>query len=675
MADWKFDKILHGGDYNPDQWREYPDILKEDIRLMQLSKCDLFSVGIFAWSALEPREGEFNFGWLDKVLDDLNAAGRKVLLATPSGARPAWMSKKYPEVLRTNVDDSKNHHGGRHNHCMTSPIYREKVRIINTELAKRYGDHPAVVGWHISNEYSGECFCPLCVDEFRKYLKKKYGNIEELNRAYWSDFWSHRYNDFDEIEPPFTRGEGSIDGLRLDWKRYCTLQTVDFMKEECAPLKEFAPEKPITANFMEIFGGLDYWRFTDVIDVASWDSYPKFRGDDSDYEMMLNTCFMHDLSRSFLKKPFLLMESTPSLVNWSDVNRMKRPGVHKLSSITAVAHGSDSVQYFQWRQSRGSFEKHHGAVVNHEGTENNRVFSEVAELGDILEKLKNVAGSMNKAEAAIIYDWDNRWALNFAQSYHKGDKQYVEVCVENYRALKRHGINVDIVESDSDLSAYKLVIAPMMYLMKPDTDKRIREFVQNGGIFVTTYASCITDENSLCILGGFPGRLRDVLGIWAEETDVLYPDQKNRIVFTDGTEYDCGFLCDIVHTEGAETLAVYGDDFYKGTPAITCNGFGKGKAYYVASRAENKMLEAFFGSLINQAGIYRPAGNTDVLPENVYVTEREKDGVKTIFVMNYSTGKKTVTLKNAEYTNALTGEKVSSSVCLEPWGISILQYE
>jgi len=378
----RFKHILHGGDYNPDQWTDCPKILDEDMRLMKLAGCNAMSVGIFAWAALEPREGEYDFSFLDKTMNNVYKNGGRIILATPSGARPAWLSQKYPEVLRTTPERTKRLHGERHNHCYTSPIYREKVANINRRLAERYRDHPALIMWHISNEYGGECHCEYCREAFRAWLKNKYKTLDELNHTWWTSFWAHTYTDWSQIEPPSPLGETSIMALKLDWRRFVTHQTVDFMKHEIAAIKEFTPDIPVTTNLMQQFTDTDARELGAACDIISWDSYPAWRGnDENDLLIDPGVAFWHDLFRSIKHRPFMLMESTPSHTNWKPYNKLKRPGQHALYSLQAVAHGSDTVQYFQWRKSRGATEKFHGAVVDHVGHENTRVFREVADLG------------------------------------------------------------------------------------------------------------------------------------------------------------------------------------------------------------------------------------------------------------------------------------------------------
>ncbi|MDF2963914.1 MAG: beta-galactosidase, partial [Paenibacillus sp.] len=412
----KLPAFMHGADYNPEQWLHDPKVFQEDIRLMKLAHCNVMTVGVFSWSNLESEEGNFTFEWLDHVLNTFSENGIYAWLATPSGTRPAWMSAKFPEVLRVAPNRQRHLHGFRHNHCFTSPVYRKKVTIMNTKLAERYSNHPAVVGWHISNEYGGECHCDYCQVAFRKWLQKKYTTLDALNHSWWNSFWSRTITDWSQIESPSPIGEWLSHGLNLDWKRFVTDQTVDFCKHEIAPLKAINPDLPVTTNMMYNFVKLDYRKFADVLDVIAWDAYPTWHDDSSqaDDKVAAWFAFNHDLFRSLKGKPFILMESTPSFTNGHPVSKLKRPGMHQLSSLQAVAHGADSVQYFQWRKSRGSTEKFHGSVIDHVGHEHTRVFQDVASLGSTLAQIVEVLGTSTRAEAAILFDWDNWWAVTDA---------------------------------------------------------------------------------------------------------------------------------------------------------------------------------------------------------------------------------------------------------------------
>lgn len=679
----KLPAFMHGADYNPDQWLHDPKVLEEDIRLMRLAKCNVMSVGIFAWAALEPEEGVFSFEWLDVVLDRLVANGIYAWLATPSGARPAWMSQKYPEVLRVGANRVRNLHGGRHNHCFTSPLYREKTALLNAKLAMRYANHPAVVGWHISNEYGGECHCDYCQHAFREWLRQRYGSLDKLNHAWWSTFWSHTYTDWNQIESPAPQGETMVHGHNLDWRRFVSDQTIDFCKHEIAPLRAIREDLPVTTNMMDLFDGIDYRRLADVLDVISWDAYPTWHDTSSGSEGHVASWFAmnHDLFRSLKGgQPFMLMESTPSLTNWQPVSKLKRPGMHMLSSLQAVAHGSDTVQYFQWRKSRGSSEKFHGAVIDHAGHENTRVFQDVAELGGTLANLTEVLGTSVPSETAIIFDWDNRWAIRDAQGPRNSGMKYEETVHRHYRALWELGVPTDIIGSEDDFNngRYKLLIAPMLYMVKPGVGEKIERFVEQGGTFIATYWSGIVDESDLCFLGGFPGPLGKVLGIWAEEIEGLHDHDRNGIrILTNNDlglkeEYEAHELCELIHTEGADILGVFRDDFYAGKPALTVNQYGAGQAYYLATRAMEPFYADFYSKLVEKTGVCRALNST--LPEGVTVQVRS-DGVHDyLFLLNFSGKLQTINLDSSSYVELESDVAVDdATIFLQVNGVRVIK--
>ena len=662
-----FPHYIHGADYNPEQWMEDKTIWDKDMELMRLANCNEMSVGIFSWSKLEPKEGQYDFSFLDEILDKLHVNGGKVILATPSGARPHWMADQYPEVLRVDPFGRRMGFGGRHNHCFTSPVYREKVRQMNTQLAQRYGHHPAVIAWHISNEYSGMCHCEHCKQAFRNFLREKFDdNVENLNRAYWTTFWSHTYDSFDQIDPPGPMTETGIHGLNLDWHRFVTKQTMDFIENEVAPIRQHCPDLPVTINMMYEFYDLDYHKVADVIDFASWDSYPEWHNGD-DAIIAQKTAFWHDLYRSLKDKPFLLMESTPSCVNWKPYNKPKRPGMDVLSSIQAVAHGSDSVQYFQWRKSRGSSEKFHGAVVGHDGTADTRVFRSVRKTGAILRDIDEIAGTITDAKAAVIFSWENMWALDDCQGYANVDKKYLETCYLYHNEFWKRGIDCDVISPYADLSKYKFVVAPMLYLTDRQTADNFRAYVEGGGTLYGTYMLGTVDENDLCYLGGIPGcDLKDLFGIVAEEIDVLYPSEQQKAIF-DGKEHTLVDYCEMIYLQGARSLSDYSDGIYTGLNAVSCNTVGAGRAIYQACRDAGSLKDAIFDKVLSEIGLSSLLPGH--LPHGVTAHSRT-DGMHTyLFVENYSLEWQSVELQEPMY-NMLTGE-VEKIAAVKGYGFQI----
>lgn len=667
--------ILHGGDYNPDQWLDYPEILDDDFRLMKLAGCNTFSVGIFAWTSYEPEEGKFSFDWLDRIMDRMAEAGNKVILATPSGAKPNWMAAKYPEIRRINRQGLREPQKIRHNHCWTSPIYREKVQIINTRLAERYKNHPALAMWHLSNEYNGECLCELCLKSWQNWLRQKYVTLDAVNHAWWTYFWSHRYTAWEQITPL----DNVHEGLTLDWMRFLTWQVADFYRWETAPLKAITPGIPCTTNFMGYFNGLDYARLADDMDIITDDQYPAY--DAEDPNLLSNArsiSFKNDLYRCFKPdKPFMLMESCPDSPQWKKPQRLKQPGLHQIEMLQALGHGAEGTCYFQWRKGRGGHEKFHGAVVDHNNHENTRVFQSVANLGKLYDKLTPILGSRVQSEVALIYDWEVRWAFNFCDGPASQDGAYERVCHDHYTTFWEQGISVDVLSSERDFSAYKLLIAPQLWMLKPGVADKLRSFVENGGTIVTTSYTGIVDETDLVYMGGWPGAgLMEVFGVWNEETDALRANQTRSInVYPAnplGLQGPCQaqYTCGLVHLRGAQALATYGDGFYIGTPALTVNTFGKGKVYYQAAQLTPDSQRHFYGALINQLGLARPyqAG----LPQGVVCQARHKSDQRFYFIENFTPVKQIITLDAETYTRMSDGMTLTNSLTLLPFGSDVL---
>ncbi len=631
------DYFLHGGDYNPDQWLDRPEIIDADFRLMRLARCNTFSVGIFAWSVCEPEEGRFEFGWLDRIMDRMAEAGNKVFLATPSGARPPWLSAKYPEVRRVDRHGIRDTYRERQNHCWRSPVYREKVREINRRLAERYAGHPALAAWHISNEYNGDCYCELCKKAFREYLERKFGTLENFNRRCWTSFWSHRYGDWSEIEPD----DPCMDAVALEWRRFATEQVCDFMRWEIDAVRQHS-QHPVTTNMMGFFQGINYYRIAELCDFIADDRYPGWCDARDFASAASESAMIHDLHRTMAKKPFVLLESTPSNLNWKPFYRLKRPGLHRAEELLAVGHGADAVMYFQFRKGRGGSEKLHGAVVDHEGSENTRVFRDVAEVGEILEKIGEVRGTMTHPEVAVIYDWDSHDALLVSQGPSATEvKKPCETILQHYRAFWELNIPVDVVESTADLSAYKLVAAPMLYMLKPGVAENLRKFVAGGGVLISGYLSGYVNEDNLVFEGGLPGDgLRELFGIRQEELDGLTPDDRQFFRVTAANSLNLTGshavrdYAERIHPEGAEVLAEYVRDFYAGEAALTVNAYGQGFAYYQAGRSDLDFLLTFYGKLAKRHGIRRLL----TTPAGVHATVREGEGKRYLFVYNFARG-------------------------------------
>ncbi|MHC4562734.1 MAG: beta-galactosidase [Planctomycetota bacterium] len=682
-------KLFHGGDYNPDQWPE--DIRIEDVRLMKLSGMNLMSTGIFSWAQLEPEEGKYDWAWLDETFDRLHDAGVFVALATPSSSPPHWMADKCPEIMAVYKDTHRGRPGVRQVFCPTSPIYRREVLRMNQLLADRYGQHPGLALWHVSNEYGHlweTCYCELCQEAFRQWLQKRYGDIDTVNDQWWTRFWSHTFNDFSQINPPTDHGHvNGLTGLMLDWRRFCSTQIVEFFKAECEPLRAVTPNVPITTNFMGLFNGMDYAKFADAVDVVSWDSYPEVGCDPA------FTAMTHSLMRGVKNgDPWLLMEQTPSSTNWHRTHQLKPPGLMRNISFQAIGHGSDAAMYFQWRRCRGGHEKFHGAVVAHVAHENTRVFQEVAQLGSDMDALSEaiVGTRAAKARVGMLWSSENRWALDLSAGPGK-DKKFIETNLQHYRSVWRQKVPIDVVRMDGDWSHYDILIAPMCYMVKSgtfplegtaeelhariDEGAKISDWVANGGTFVTTHLSGMTNESDLVYEGGYPGPLRKLLGIWSEEID-NHPEGEaaNDICMTGELKlpkaaYACDHYFDQIHAEGADVLATYGKNWYAGRPCVTRNSVGKGQAYYVATCADEDFLTDLYAALMVEKGIQPLADSTD----DVEVLCREADDRTLLFILNHSGSDRQADLGSQTGTDLLTGDACSGTIELSAYDVRVIK--
>lgn len=625
----KIKKIPYGGDYNPEQWPE--ETWEEDMRLLKLAHIDIVTLNVFSWATLQSDDDVYHFEKLDKIMELVKKHGMKVCLATSTGAHPAWMARKHPDILRVEANGIKRKFGGRHNSCPNSPAYQKYAAALAAKLAERYGNYDNLVAWHISNEYGGECYCENCEKRFREWLKEKYGTIEEVNRVWDTAFWGHTFYDFEEIVAPnylsehFGNERSTFQGISLDYRRFNSESILNAFRLEYDAIHAITPDVPITTNLMGTYQSLDYQMWAKYMDFVSWDNYP------ANDTPVSSVALRHDLMRGLKQgKPFALMEQTPSVQNWQPFNMLKRPGVMRLWSYQAVAHGADTVMFFQMKRSVGACEKYHGAVIDHAGHENTRVFRETAELGAELDRLGNqTLGARSDAKAAIIFDWDNWWAV----SYSSGPTVYLDYCKEverYYKALFDLHIPVDMIGVEDDLSKYDLVIAPVLYMVKTGYDEKLRTYVKDGGRFLTTFFSGYVDEHDLVTVGGYPGKLRDILGIWVEEEDALPEDMHNAFHY-EGKTYPASMLCDLLHTEGAEVLATYEEDFYAGMPVLTKNAFGKGFGYYVATQSSDDFYKKHLGEICREAGI-EPVMDA---PDYIEVTRRVNANGSFVFILNH----------------------------------------
>ena len=663
-----FNGILYGGDYNPNQWPR--EIWDEDMRMFRDARINSATINVFSWAKIQPAEDRYDFSELDDMVDMLSRGNYEIVLATSTGALPAWMAAKYPEVERTDYEGRHHKFGHRHNACPNSPVFQKYSAALAGKLAERYGSNPQVKCWHISNEYGGECYCENCAGAFRVWLQKKYGTLEELNKAWNMEFWGHTIYDWEEIVLPNALGEGigtektAFAGISIDYRRFNSdSMLANFMAERDA-IREFDKETPITTNLMGTYKGLDYFKWAKEMDIVSWDNYPRY---DTPWS---HTAMCHDLMRGLKDAPFMLMEQTPSQQNWQPYNSLKRPGQMRAQSYQTLAHGADTIQFFQLRRSVGACEKFHGAVIEHVGTENTRVFREVKQLGEELEKLGGILpGSVNEAQVGVVFDWDNYWALEYT-SGPSVDLTYVPHIHEYYRYFYDRNIAVNMVPVDADFSKYKLIVAPVLYMVKDGMAQALEAFVEKGGTLVLTYMSGIVGQSDNVHLGGYPGPLRRLAGVWVEEIDALAPEQFNQVVMDSGESCKCGLVCELMHLEGAESLGTYGDDFYKGMPAVTRNSYGKGHVYYVGTHMEEAGLDNILDKAAAEAEVESVVSGGEGLE---IVCRKTKEGKKLYFVMNFGEQERTLPACFAGQRDLLTGEKAADT--LKKYEVCIIEAE
>ena len=662
-----FKRILYGGDYNPNQWSK--EVWKEDMRIFKDAHINTATINVFSWAKIQPSEHEYYFDELDEIVDMLSKENYDIVFATSTAALPGWMVREYPEVMFTDYEGRRHKFGMRHNACPNSLVFKHYARELAHKLAERYADNPHVTCWHISNEYGGECFCENCQKAFRVWLKDKYKTIDALNEAWNMEFWGHTVYDWDDVVAPNALGDGigtektAFAGISIDYRRFYSDSQLECFKMERDAIRSVKPDAFITTNLMGTFKGLDYFKWAKEMDVVSWDNYPAY---DTPWSSIAMT---HDLMRGLKDEPFMLMEQTPSQQNWQKYNSLKRPGQMRAQSYQTLAHGADTIQFFQLRRSVGGCEKFHGAVIAHVGDENTRVFREVAQLGAELESFGDrTLGSRNESEVGVIFDWDNYWALEYTSGPSE-DLKYVEQIHHYYEYFYKRNIGVDMIPVDADFSKYKIVVAPVLYMVKEGMKEALESFVKNGGVLITTYMSGIVGQSDNVYLGGYPGPLREMAGVWVEEIDALAPEQKNKAKFVDGSEAECGLLCDLMHLEGAEALASYEDDFYAGMPAASRNSYGKGTTYYIATMFEEDGLAKILDQAVSEAGVH------PVIPEQtgLEVVTRVSDTTRFYYVMNFTDEEQVLPDSLAGKKDMINGKMTETGMKLKKWDVLLLE--
>ncbi|WP_043840809.1 beta-galactosidase [Amycolatopsis taiwanensis] len=643
-----------GADYNPEQWPE--SVWDEDMRLMKDAGVTMVSVGIFSWAVVEPAPGEYDFGWLDRIMDRLAAAGIGACLATMTASPPPWLAHRHPETLPRRADGTVLSVGSRQHYCPSSPVYREHAARLVEAVATRYADHPALAMWHVGNEYGchvPECFCDTSAAAFRTWLADRHGDVDALNDAWSTTFWSQRYSDFAEVGPPRVAPSFPNPAHVVDYKRFSSTALLECYLAEKEILRRVTPDVPVTTNFVGAWHRIDAAQWAPHLDVVSYDSYP----DPHDPDTVIQAAFTYDQMRALHGRPWLLLEQAPSAVNWRTRNAAKSPGEMRLWSYQAVARGADAVMYFQWRQSRGGAEKFHSAMVPHAGPDT-RAYRETAALGAELARLEPLLGSEVDARVALVMDWASGWALQ-GSALPAGDLSLEETNFAHYRALWHAGVMVDVVSPTADLSRYRLVVVPNLYSVDIEVAQRLVAYVRDGGHLVMSFFSGIVDSDQRVHLGGYPGAFRELLGLTVEEFWPL-PDGGTVALGSGGT----GTVWSEWVTPGtAEVLDTFTDGALAGRPAMTRNSFGAGVATYLGTRPDRDTMAAVLRRALSDAGAGPVLGEK---PDGVEAVQRGQ----WLFLLNHNDHEVDVPMP-AGTVDALTGAPVGDRAPLDARGVLV----
>lgn len=644
-----------GVDYYPEHWPE--SRWEEDARLMREAGFSVVRLAEFAWSRLEPRENDFRFDWLDRAMAVLYKNGISAVLGTPTAAPPAWLVEKYPDVLMRDDFGHVLGFGTRLHRCYSSANYRARARAITEAMAKRFGRDERVLGWQIDNEFDRhDCTCQACTKKWHEWLKKRYGSIEELNRRWGTVFWSQEYNDWSQVPPLIAPQCGTANhnpSLILDWRRFQSENAVSFQREQVQILRALSPGKFVTHNFMGLHDSLDYYELAADLDHVSWDNYPDVGP----------AGFSHDLTRGLKGRNFWVMEERSGHTGWTYFGGSPRPGELRLWTWEAIAHGADAVLFFRWRSCLYGTEQYWQGILNHDAVPRRR-YREIARTGDEVRTLAKVLdGSLVENHVAIFNDYTNIWALQIQP--HTSGLSYRTFQLAYAKALARLGCTFDVVGPNAELSKYKLVIFPPLYVITEQMAERIADYVDSGGIAILTCRSGVKNEDNVCRTQPLPGPLADLVGAEVVDYDAV-GGKTVELEMSDGSRFKSSTWCDVLALKGAEALAMYRSGYYLGEPAMTVNRRGSGRAYYIGTLPEQSFYSWLLEPLLDELKIERIRG----LPEGVEVARRHKEGRPILFVLNFSEETKRVPLP-AGRLDLLTRQKEDGELELEPFGVRI----
>lgn len=661
-----------GVDYYPEHWTK--ERWPIDAGLMAEAGFNVVRLAEFAWSKMEPHEGQYDFDWLDRAISILASHGIKVVLGTPTASPPPWLMSKYPDLFRVREDGVRLTFGNRREYCPNQPVYHDYTRRIVTQMAGHYAHHPAVIGWQIDNEFGDRCCCPVCADAFQTWLRNRYTSLDDLNQKWGTLFWSHVYNDWSEIPVPLTTGGSPNPGLALDFYRFMSDSYVAFQQMQIDLVRDRCPGHFITHNFMGFkYDRINYFDLARSLDLVSWDNYPRMQWTmqaDVDPSQM---ALAHDAMRGLKRQNFWVMEQQAGQGGWEMVSVAPRPGELRLWAYQSIAHGADGIVFFRWRTARYGTEQYWHGLLDHDACPGRR-YAEIKRMGaEIKQAGDTLAGSVVRSVVAILLSHDSRFAFQIQAN--NPQFNYADHLHQCYRALHRRHVPIDVVEPVADLAAYKLVIAPALHLVSESVAQNLKRFVEAGGVLVLTPRAGVKDESNAVVNRRLPGLLAELAGIEVEEYDSLPPETHNGLEFL-LPELATAHLpsahvwCDVLKPNGATVVARYTQDYYAGKPAMTLNHFGQGQVLYVGTLGDD-VYETLTGWLLGLAGVKRLLA----APEGVEVTERWQGDRRLLFVLNHTEREQEVTL-DCCYTNLLDGSTtLQGTLTIAPRDVLVLSEE
>lgn len=662
--------FFYGVDYYPEHWPEAR--WEEDARLMQEAGINVVRLAEFAWSRLEPRDGQFDFAWLDRALDTLGARGIKAVLGTPTASPPPWLMSAHPECFLVEANGVRNTYGNRRQYCPTHPVYREHSARIVRAMAAHYHAHPQVIGWQIDNEFGDRCYCAECQRGFQDWLKARHGSLDDLNARWGTIFWSHVYTDWSQIPLPWTTSRAPNPGLALDYCRFMSDTYVSYQQAQVDILRQMCPDHFITHNFMGFgYDRLNYFDLARSLDRVAWDNYPRGFWNIEEQVDPAAPALSHDAMRGLKGRNFWVMEAQSGPAGWEVVGLTPRPGETRLWAYQAVAHGADAIVFFRWRTCRFGTEEYWHGVLDHDGCPRRR-YAEVKQMGQELARIGDaILGSEVRAEVAIVLSYDSRFAFqvqpnNPAFSFSRHVADY-------YRALFRRNVPVDVVPPLADLSGYKLVIAPALYVLSEPEAANLRRYVEKGGVLIVTPRSGVKDAANTVVNLPLPGLLADLCGVEVAEYDSLSPAMSNPVEFVHPQLVEAGangaarIWCDVLALRGAEAAARYTQDYYAGQPAISLHRAGQGRAIYVGTFGDAALVNSVVAWALRLAGV----SPTLEAPPGVEVAARWKGDQPTFYILNHDAQTHDLVL-NGAYLDLITGARKAGAVSLAGRDVMVL---